>query len=108
VFATTGDKMFIDFKVNGAFMGEVTKYGEIPEISIFAQSQGAKPLEKVELLRNSRIIKSWEPALGESTFSMEYNDDDYKSENRVLYYYVRITQNDGHLAWSSPVYFDMG
>ena len=103
-FGTTGDKIFVDFKVNKAFMGESAKLEGAPKIEILATGQ--KTLQKIELLRNSRVVKSWTPERNGKTFSIQYADNDYKKEKDVLYYYVRVTQTDEHLAWSSPVFLE--
>ncbi|MCF8362916.1 MAG: DUF3604 domain-containing protein [Prolixibacteraceae bacterium] len=105
-FGTTGDKIFMDVKVDNAFMGEIAKLNGVPEIQI--KTQGQKEIERVELLRNSRVIKSWKPENADETFMVKYIDEHYQKENDVLYYYVRVRQNDEHLAWSSPVFFEKG
>jgi len=105
-FGTTGDKMFVEFKVNNVLMGETVKLKGTPEMSIYAEGQ--KQLKKIELLRNSRVVKSWEPENGDEPFSTKYADKDFEKEKGVLYYYVRATQTDNHLAWSSPVFIELG
>jgi len=103
-FGTTGDKIFMDVKVNGVFMGEITRLNGAPEIKIIAHGQ--KKIERIELLRNSRVVKSWKPEKGDEIFTVSYTDGDYGKEKDVLYYYVRVTQSDEHLAWSSPVFLE--
>jgi hypothetical protein len=103
-FGTTGDKIFMDVQVNNAFMGEVAKLDGVPEIQI--KTRGQKEIERVELLRNSRVIKTWKPENGNEIFSVKYTDEYYTKEPDVLYYYVRVRQTDEHLAWSSPVFLE--
>lgn len=103
-FGTTGDKIFMDVRVNGAFMGEVVSLNGAPEIKI--KALGQKNIERIELLRNSRMVKSWKPEKGDEIFTVSYTDEQFGKETDVLYYYVRITQVDGHLAWSSPVFLE--
>lgn len=104
-YGTSGDRIFVDFKVNNALMGETIKSNGTPNIEI--QAKGENLLKKIELLRNSRVIKSWIPDDSAGTFSVQYADNDYKNEKEVLYYYVRVTQTDEHLAWSSPVFLQL-
>ena len=103
-FGTTGDKIFMDVQVNDVFMGEVAALNGAPKIVI--QAKGQKEIEKVELLRNSRVIQSWKPENGNDSFSMKFIDESFEKENDVLYYYVRVTQKDEHFAWSSPVFVE--
>ncbi len=103
-FGTTGDKIFMDVKVNNALMGEVAQLKGPPIIQI--KTQGQKEIERIDLLRNSRVVKTWKPENGNETFMVEYTDEHYGKEKDVLYYYVRVTQTDEHLAWSSPVFIE--
>jgi hypothetical protein len=103
-FATTGDKMCVDLKINGAFMGETTTAAHIPVLEFSVEGQ--YPLEKVEILRNSEVIHQY--AMDDNTliFRQTYQDTDYKTKEEVLYYYVRATQRNKALAWSSPVWVE--
>ena len=103
-FGTTGDKIFMDVKVNDVLMGEVAKLNGAPKIKI--KTQGQKEIERVELLRNSRVIQTWKPEKGDEVFMVDFTDGHYEKEKDVLYYYVRVTQTDDHLAWSSPVFIE--
>ena len=104
-FATTGDKMFIDLKVNDATMGTTSKSNKIPEIAISVLGQYS--LEKVEILRNSKVIQTFIMDADTLDFQQTYIDLSYKDENGYLYYYVRATQKNKALAWSSPIWVEM-
>jgi hypothetical protein len=103
-FATTGDKIFLDFKVNDALMGETIPRNSMPKISI--NVTGEDSIKTVELLRNSRVIRSFEVKPGNNKFSVNYLDKEAYSESGVLYYYARITQENNQIAWSSPVWIE--
>jgi hypothetical protein len=103
-FATTGDKMFVDLKVNGAPMGSVTGSDKIPELAI--NVLGQYPLEKVEILRNSEVIQKFDIDDNILEFQENYSDDDYKDETEALYYYVRAIQKNNAIAWSSPIWVE--
>lgn len=104
-FATTGDKIFVDMKINGSMMGETTSLNGTPGIEI--RTKTAEVLEKVELLRNSRVIKTWNAPDEEKEFSVSYADEAFNAEKEVLYYYVRVTQKDNEIAWSSPIWIEV-
>lgn len=103
-FATTGDKMFVNLKIAGAIVGEDINYRGVPKLEI--EAEGQYPLESVEILRNSRVIKSFSITDGESKFSIDYEDSSFRDEKKILYYYVRVTQKSGALAWSSPIWIE--
>jgi len=101
-FATTGDKMFIDLKVNGTIMGATNTANKVPEIVI--NVIGQYPLEKVEILRNSKVIHQFDIDNDTLDFTQTFFDYSYQDEEEVLYYYVRATQKNKALAWSSPIW----
>lgn len=103
-FATTGDKMFIDLRINGAAMGTVARSNKTPKLAISVIGQ--YPLEKVEILRNSRVIQKFNMDDNTLEFQQAYIDPMYRDEEEVLYYYVRATQKNKALAWSSPVWVE--
>jgi hypothetical protein len=103
-FATTGDKMFIDLKINGASIGTDDRSNKTPELSI--NVIGQYPLEKVEILRNSKVIHKFDMDDNILEFQQTYIDPRYKDELDVLYYYARATQKNKALVWSSPVWVE--
>ena len=103
-FGTTGDKMFIDTKLNGATVGTTSKSNKVPTIEI--EVFGQYPLEKVEILRNSKVVHTFNVDDNTLKFEQTYSDINYKDEDEVLYYYVRATQKNKALAWSSPIWVE--
>ena len=63
-----------------------------------------KRLEKVEVLRNSRVIKEYALGDGNLDFAATYADENHTEEDGVLYYYIRATQKNKEIAWSSPIW----
>jgi hypothetical protein len=101
-YATTGDKIFLDFKVNDYLMGETIPRNNNPKISI--DVKGSDSIKVVEIMRNSRVVKTFEVQPGKDKFSVLHTDVDAVKEPGVLYYYARVTQVNGHIAWSTPVW----
>lgn len=101
-YGTTGDKIFLNFKVDDSLMGETIPSNKLPKISI--NVKGSDSIKVVELLRNSRVVKTFEVPKGKDKFSVLYTDSDAAKESGVLYYYVRVTQENEQIAWSSPVW----
>jgi len=103
-FATTGDKMIIDFRVNGSISDIKKHIEEAPEISI--NVKGQRELDKVEILRNSAVIKEYKITESSLLFRETFKDENYMSEKEVLYYYVRVTQQNNEIGWSSPIWIE--
>ncbi len=103
-FATTGDKIIVDFRINGAISDTVIKTKTTPKFTIHIKAE--KELEKIEILRNSKVIYKFDIDNNTLNFEKKYSDHSYKDEDDVLYYYVRATQKNKAIAWSSPVWVE--
>ncbi|MEK6793743.1 MAG: DUF3604 domain-containing protein [Spirochaetota bacterium] len=94
-YGTTGTRMLIDFRVNGAIMGSETPFAKENIVSV--RAIGEDMIERVDIVKNGTVVYSASPNRDE--VSMEWKDIGGKAS-----YYVRITQRDGHVGWSSPVW----
>jgi hypothetical protein len=54
LYGVTGDRIQLDFRVNGAVMGSVVAAGDRREINV--RVLGSYALDRIELLRNGRVI----------------------------------------------------
>lgn len=101
-YGTTGPKIFLDVRVNGHFMGEVgdPPGGKPVEISVRADCPA--PIRAVEINRNNVYI--FRAEVKGNRCRLTFTDDD--PPEGPVYYYVRVTQRDGEMAWSSPVFLD--
>jgi hypothetical protein len=116
-YATTGARMIIGMNIAGKTMG-----GELTSISkpglefnrhVTGYVIGTKPIQKVEILRNAQVIHTYTP--DDYKFDFAY-DDMEKLSNIVIeskderppfiFYYLRVIQEDGHVAWGSPIWVD--
>jgi hypothetical protein len=104
-YATTGDKIFLDFRVNDAWGGDAAE-GENGTPIVNITVQAVQPIQSVEILRNSRVIKVFEPEGQSVDFATSYSDDTFNEEREVLYYYLGVIQTNNHIAWSSPVWVE--
>jgi hypothetical protein len=100
VYATSGEKMLMDFRVNGRFMGEEFRHkGGDREIGV--RVVGTALLVQVDLIRNGRVIQQWNPSALEVETTFKDREPLFRREN---YYYLRALQKDGGQAWTSPVW----
>ncbi|MFY0653444.1 MAG: DUF3604 domain-containing protein [Cyclobacteriaceae bacterium] len=104
VIATTGDQIEVDFRVNGQMQGESAKLSATPKLDFTIAA--VDDIKQVDILRNSRVIKTIIPDQSSNKLKADYMDKDYKNEKDVCYYYVRVIQNNEHLAWSSPIWME--
>ena len=75
---------------------------------------GTTNLVSVELIRNGKVIKKFEP----KGYSLDFEYDDMTPLEKstikpadkrppFVFYYLRAIQADGHMAWSSPIWVDV-
>lgn len=117
-YATTGEKMIVTFNIAQAPMGSElntkAKPGLLYNRHLSGFISGTSELSKIEIIRNGHVIKTLEP----NAYSFDLTFDDSEAFEKVLiqnkdqdpfmYYYLRVTQKDGHIAWSSPIWIDHG
>ncbi len=104
--ATTGDRMIIEFQLNGAPVDSNHKTWGLPNLSI--KVSGQRELEKIEVLRNSQVIKEFVVSEEAIEFEEMFADHSSQLDYKVLYYYIRATQKNGEIAWSSPIWVEQG
>jgi hypothetical protein len=116
-YATTGEKIILGFTLAGAPMGAEIETNSKPGLLINRHIAGyvaaTANITKIEILRNGIVIKTFSP----KTMQYDYQFDDMDPLEKYLleegdekppfaYYYIRVTQEDGHVAWSSPIWID--
>jgi hypothetical protein len=96
----TTDNIILDVRNGDHLMGDEFKTDAPPVLQI--HSSGTDTLERVEILRDSKIVATFQP--GAREYKGEWKD--LKPDAGVHYYYVRVRQKDGQLAWASPMWID--
>ena len=92
------DNILVDFRVNGRLMGEAFETSDRPRLE--ARVIGAAPIRKVEVIKNNTYILTQRGDRSELSFT--YVDNNVREGES--YYYIRVEQQDGELAWASPVW----
>lgn len=115
-YATTGKRILLGFSVAGHRMGEETstqvKPGLIINRHIAGFVGGTAPVKCIEILRNGEVIHTFEPNVPNFDFAyddlIDLKEVMIKGKEGVpfIFYYIRVTQTDHHMAWSSPIWID--
>ncbi len=98
-YATTCERILLDFSVNGACMGSAIE--PATEFTIDVAVIGAGNLARIDVIRDGREAHSV-PGNG-AALEHVWRDSPAVPPG---YYYVRVLQADGNAAWSSPVWID--
>jgi hypothetical protein len=105
-YATTGPRIWLDFTVAGEVMGAEAyrKAGET--LPIVVSVEGTAPIASVELLKlvggDFRVAHTL-GGTGSSSVSATITD----RLDEPTIYYLRVRQDDGEMAWTSPVWIDV-
>ena len=120
-YATTGPRIILGLEIAGAPMGSELNTKTKPGLSynrhITGYAVGLAPIKELLLIRNGKPYKSFTP--NQESFDFAFDDSDpietialkIKDKDQTppfTYYYLRLEQEDGHLAWSSPIWIDVG
>jgi hypothetical protein len=92
------DNIILDVRMGRAFMGDEVKTSK--PLPIAVKARGTAPVSRVEIIRDSEIVYTAEPK--SASISFQYLDKADLSTRH--YYYVRLMQEDGQIAWSSPFF----
>lgn len=114
-YATTGERIIVGFYVAGHMMGSELSTALKPGLNlnrhISGYVAGTANIKEIEIIRNGTVIKTFQP----TTYHYDFYHDDMdpmdeitlnNGGNPFIFYYLRVTQVDDHIAWSSPIWVD--
>lgn len=93
------DNIILEFRCGKQIMGDIFDTKQPPTFNI--KVLGTAPVTKVSIVRDAKYTHIEEPNKQEVTLT--YTDMD-SPVGKTSYYYVRIEQADGNLAWASPMW----
>ncbi len=93
------DNIVLDVRMGeNHFMGDELRTAE--PLPIKVKVRGTNTIGKIHVIRGDQFLYTHEPDAQEATF--EYVDESARGEKGTFYYYVRVEQEDGQIAWASP------
>jgi len=98
-YGTTGARIVLRTELAGKPMGHVFPVRPKSPWKWTATIIGTAPIQKLELIRNNVTVYELSP--NDTQASLEYDLPETPGRSNV---YLRVTQADGHMAWSSPHY----
>ncbi|HOJ19266.1 MAG TPA: CehA/McbA family metallohydrolase [Ignavibacteriaceae bacterium] len=101
VYATTnGQKIKLRFNSGNNIMGDSIYHRLYMPKQFEFSCTGTANIERIEVIKNNQVWRTYFPNNTEYNAQFEDRDSIY-----YTYYYLRITQIDGNMAWSSPIFF---
>jgi hypothetical protein len=116
-FATTGDRIIVGFSIAGAFMGSELNTKAKPGLNfnrhITGYVAGTAPIKEIQFIRNGVIYHTLHPNATELEFAIDDSEPLSKIAFKAtaerpafVYYYIRVIQENGQIAWASPIWID--
>jgi hypothetical protein len=99
VYGTMGERIILDFQINGNLMGSEITIKDEECLEFFISVIGTKKLNNIYLIKNGEIHKNFKAE--DQSFTCSFLED---PEEKEAYYYIRAEQEDDSLAWSSPIW----
>ena len=92
------DNLIVDVTLGDRFMGDDFESPQKPALKL--RVQGTEKIARIDLVRNAAYLYTTSPLKAEATV----NYVDMEPEAGENMYYFRIQQDDGQVAWSSPIW----
>lgn len=96
------DNIVLDFRAHAGeatyIMGDAFSAPKAPRLTVRATGTGI--IKQVDLIKGQAFVYTMRPGAKEARF--EYTDQTFGPGE--AWYYVRVLQEDGQLAWSSPIW----
>ncbi len=117
-YATTGERMILGLHIAGFGMGAEIDTKSRPGLEfnrhLVGYAIGTQPIIEAALIRNGKVFRTFETKNMEIDFQIDDTDllgsialEPKEDRPPFVYYYLRVTQADGHIAWSSPIWVDL-
>jgi hypothetical protein len=104
-YGTTGARIFLQFLINDHEMGtEIQLPDKNAPRTIQVYARGTDSIVCIEILRNGIVVHTHTPSPTKSADTISLDWKDASPLETPAYYYVRLQQSDGEMAWSSPVW----
>jgi hypothetical protein len=93
------DNIVLDFRCGTHLMGDIFETKQ--PLTFQVKVQGTGPIAKIAIVRSGKYVHVETPMKPDATVTWEDREPEAGQSN---YYYVRVEQTDGNLAWGSPMW----
>lgn len=117
-YATTGHRPLVSFEIDGHETGSLVEVDRsnghlLSERKIRSVVHGTDVIDRIEVIRNNTEVCTYRGDGEDVEFEWVDQQDlgrialqrTVRGRQQTCYYYLRITQADGDIAWTSPIWF---
>lgn len=103
-YGTTGARILLNFEINGHMMGEEFETVSYPTVKLNAA--GTHDIKKIDIVKcnynaSKRSFICYSKRSDRRIINLSWTDTNFTQD---CFYYARVTQHDGNMAWSSPIW----
>jgi hypothetical protein len=92
------DNLIVEFWANGKFQG--SEFAAKDKVELKVKVVGTSRIKQIQFIRNNAPLRTEEP--GKEQVELTFTDT--LPQPGLNWYYARVLQDDGEVAWSSPVW----
>jgi hypothetical protein len=97
VFGTTNNRTYLKFLINGNPMGSEMRSSK--QLSIFVEVAGNLKIQQIDLIKEGVSVQTSKPDKTDTLWKTTE-----KAQGAPTWYYVRVSMDNEHIAWSSPIW----
>jgi hypothetical protein len=101
-YGTTGARIIIDFTIDGEMMGGELRRPAGAELALRVRVAGTEELTAVQVVTAGGVLCSVHPGAQDGDLA----ETIHTPLTGTDYYYVRVLQVDGEMAWAGPIWVE--
>lgn len=101
IYATSGARILLSFALDDAIMGQRIVVKPDAALCFQVRAKGTDVITQVELIHDGQTVWSVQPNALDVDYAIPLRAPGRRS---MSYAYVKVTQKDSHMAWSSPIW----
>jgi len=109
-YGTSGPRVFIDFRIDGAIMGDIRKVKpNLPPPVLEMNVASPVPIEYIEIVKvtaGSAEVPHIKQVAGHTEISYKWTDTNHDPAHWVCYYLRIHLDSNEHGAWTSPIWLE--
>jgi hypothetical protein len=97
------DNILLDVRSGEHLMGDA--FTQAGPVTLRVRAHGTGPIARIDVIKDFRHVYTTEPRAARVDFAWT---DEKPGELPTSWYYVRVIQEDGEIAWGSPIWVNRG